>query len=100
MAEAGASTERRLHAIVSGRVQGVGYRVTTFDEARRLRLAGWVRNRWDGTVEVLAEGNEATLRLFLDYLHRGPWGASVTSVAEEWSEAAGAPQPFQVKHTA
>jgi len=89
-----------LHAVVSGRVQGVGYRATTFDEARRLGLSGWVRNRYDGTVEVLAEGSEAKLRLFLDYLRRGPWGASVTSVAEEWTEAQGAPIPFQVKHTA
>lgn len=100
MNEAGGPPERRLHAIVHGRVQGVGYRVTTFDEARRLGLAGWVRNRWDGTVEVLAEGSEAKLRLFLEYLQRGPWGASVTSVAEEWADAAGAPMPFQVKHTA
>jgi len=47
---------RRLHAVVRGSVQGVGFRATTFDEARRLGLAGWVRNRVDGTVEVLAEG--------------------------------------------
>jgi acylphosphatase len=88
-----------LHAIVHGRVQGVGYRATTFDEARRLGLAGWVRNRFDGTVEVLAEGSEAKLRLFLDYLHRGPWGASVTSIAEDWAPAKGAPMPFQVKRS-
>jgi acylphosphatase len=91
--------ERRLHAVVRGRVQGVGYRATTLDEARRLGLAGWVRNRYDGTVEVLAEGSAAKLRLLLDYLHRGPWGASVTSVAEDWTEAAGAPMPFQFKRT-
>ena len=91
--------ERRLHAVVRGRVQGVGYRATTIDEARRLGLAGWVRNRRDGTVETLAEGSEAKLRLFLDYLCRGPWGASVTSVAEAWTEAQGAPMPFQVRPT-
>jgi acylphosphatase len=91
--------ERRLHAVVHGRVHGVGYRATTIDEARRLGLAGWVRNRYDGTVEVLAEGGEAKLRLFLDYLHRGPWGASVSSVLEEWTAAAGAPMPFQFKRT-
>jgi acylphosphatase len=91
--------ERRLHAIVHGRVQGVGYRATTIDEARRLSLAGWVRNRTDGTVETLAEGSPAKLRLFVDYLRRGPWGASVTSVVEDWGEAEGAPMPFQVKRT-
>lgn len=82
-----------------GRVQGVGYRATTLDEARRLSLAGWVRNLVDGSVEVLAEGSEAKLKLFLDYLGRGPWGARVSSVAEDWSDAQGAPLPFQVKRT-
>ena len=93
------SRERRLHAFVHGRVHGVGYRATTMDEARRLGLAGWVRNRVDGTVEVLAEGPEANLALFVAYLNRGPWGARVTSVVEDWSEAQGAPMPFQFKRT-
>jgi acylphosphatase len=92
-------SERRLHAIVHGHVQGVGYRATTIDEARRLGLGGWVRNRSDGSVEVLAEGSEAKLQILLAYLHRGPWGAEVTSVAEDWTNAAGAPMPFQVKWT-
>lgn len=91
--------ERRLRALVRGRVQGVGYRATTIDEARRLGLAGWVRNRVDGTVEVLAEGAEPKLNLFLAYLRRGPWGAHVTSVVEDWSEARGAPMPFQFERT-
>jgi acylphosphatase len=84
---------------VHGRVQGVGYRATTIDEGRRLGLAGWVRNRVDGTVEVLAEGSEAKLNLLLAYLRRGPWGAHVTSVIVDWSEVQGAPMPFQFKRT-
>jgi acylphosphatase len=91
--------QRRLHAVVSGRVQGVGYRATTMDEARRLSLAGWVRNRRDGTVEVLAEGSEAKLRILLDYLRRGPRGAAVSSVVDAWADAAGAPMPFQCRPT-
>lgn len=91
--------ERRLHAVVRGLVQGVGYRATTMDEARRLGLAGWVRNRVDGSVEVLAEGSRAKLDLFVDYLHRGPWGAHVESVATDWDDAHGAPMPFQFKPT-
>jgi acylphosphatase len=93
------SRERRLHAFVHGRVQGVGYRATTMDEARRLDLAGWVRNRIDGTVEVLAEGPDAKLALLLAYLKQGPWGARVSSVVEEWADAQGAPMPFQFKRT-
>ncbi len=96
----GDSDQRRLHAVVHGRVQGVGFRATTMDEARRLQLAGWVRNRIDGTVEVLAEGPPAKLALFLSYLKRGPLGARVSSVVEDWSEAQGAPMPFQFKPTA
>jgi acylphosphatase len=93
------TAERRLHATVHGRVQGVGYRATAIDEGRRLGLAGWVRNRLDGTVEVLAEGSEAKLNLLLAFLRQGPWGAHVTSVIEEWSEVKGAPMPFQFKPT-
>jgi acylphosphatase len=90
---------RRLHAVVRGGVQGVGFRATTYDEARRLGLAGWVRNRVDGTVEVLAEGPEPKLNLFLAYLHRGPLGARVAGVVADWSEEQGAPTPFQFKRT-
>lgn len=82
-----------------GRVQGVGFRATAFDEARRLALAGWARNRVDGTVEVLAEGPEPRLVLFLAFLHQGPRGAHVSGVNEEWSDAQGAPIPFQIKRT-
>lgn len=91
--------DRRLHAVVYGRVQGVGYRATTIDEARRLGLAGWVRNRRDGTVEVLAEGSEPKLKLLIEYLRRGPWGARVSSVVEEWTDVGGASMPFQFKRT-
>jgi acylphosphatase len=91
--------EQRLHAVIRGRVQGVGYRATTLDEGRRLRLAGWVRNRVDGSVEVRAEGPRAKLELLLDYLRSGPRGAYVASVAVDWSDAQGAPMPFQIVRT-
>jgi acylphosphatase len=68
-------------------------------EARRLQLAGWVRNRVDGSVEVMAEGAEAKLQLFLDYLRHGPLGARVSSVVEDWLDVQGAPMPFQCKRT-
>jgi len=93
------SEEQRLHAVVRGRVQGVGYRATTLDEGRRLGLAGWVRNRVDRSVEVLAEGPRAKLDLLLDYLRLGPRGAHVTSVVVDWSDVQGAPMPFQIGRT-
>jgi len=83
MSDTAPAKNRRLHAVVRGSVQGVGFRATTFDQARRLGLAGWVRNCLDGTVEVLAEGAEPKLNLFLAYLrpvHSGPgwWACSRT----------------------
>jgi acylphosphatase len=67
-------------ARVSGRVQGVGFRYSAIREARRLKLAGWVRNSASGDVEVWAEGPEEALDLFLAWLHRGPAYSRVDSV--------------------
>ncbi len=88
---------KRLHAIVHGRVQGVGYRATTAHQARRLAVAGWVRNLPDGSVEVLAEGGEPAVLGFLDYLRRGPGGARVTNVETDWTEANGDLQGFEIR---
>jgi acylphosphatase len=70
----------RLHVLVRGRVQGVGFRWFVRETARDLGLAGWVRNRPDGTVEVAAEGSAVTLERLRDELRNGPPGAAVTSV--------------------
>ncbi len=71
---------KRIHAIVRGRVQGVGFRATAAHEARRLGLLGWVRNRLDGTVEVLAAGDDGALDLLAAWLKHGPRGAHVTGL--------------------
>lgn len=90
----------RLHAIVRGRVQGVGFRATTQHEARRRGLSGWVRNRHDGDVEVDAEGDRTHLETFLAFLHRGPLGAHVDGVDARWLTPEGAaPFPFEVRRT-
>lgn len=76
------------HYHVSGRVQGVWYRGSARDEARRLGLSGWIRNRADGTVESVACGSPEALGEFKAWLHQGPSGARVDSVEEsEGSEA-------------
>jgi len=61
----------RVHAFVSGRVQGVWFRASTRDEARRLGLTGWVRNRPDGRVEFVAEGEEGAVEALLAWCRRG-----------------------------
>lgn len=65
---------------VSGRVQGVFFRFSTRDQALRLGLSGWVRNRSNGNVELLACGEQAALARLLDWLHQGPPMAKVTQV--------------------
>ncbi len=88
---------RRFRAIVSGRVQGVGYRASAAHEGRRSGLTGWVRNRPDGTVEVDAQGDETVLEAFLVYLRQGPMGARVKMVDVEWLAAAPTLGPFEIR---
>jgi acylphosphatase len=70
----------RLHLIIHGRVHGVFFRASIDEQARALRLTGWVRNRSDGTVEVVAEGNAEALRALRAYCEQGPPGAHVTRI--------------------
>ncbi len=57
---------KRAHAYYSGNVQGVGFRFTAVDVARKYNVTGWVKNTYDGGVEVVAEGEESNLKNFLD----------------------------------
>ena len=72
----------RKHLIVSGRVQGVGFRYYTISEAESLGVAGWVRNRSDGTVEIEAQAAAAVLDAFVEAIRRGPAFSEVDSVDE------------------
>jgi acylphosphatase len=87
----------RLHAIVEGYVQGVGFRAFVENQAHILGLTGWVRNRWDGSVEALAEGERSNLEKFLTALYRGPRAAQVTGVTPTWSDATGEFPYFRVR---
>lgn len=83
---AGADERARLRLIVSGRVQGVFFRHSTTGEARKLGLAGWVRNLASGEVEIVAEGKRRDLEILRAWTRIGPPGAHVTGVREQWSE--------------
>jgi len=87
----------RLHAIVSGIVQGVSFRHHTRREAQRLLLTGWVRNRPDGTVEVVAEGSRAQLERLLAFLQVGPPAARVSGVEATWERGSGEFTAFEIK---
>jgi acylphosphatase len=86
-----------FHAIVSGRVQGVGFRYEARREALRLRLFGWVRNLDDGSVELWAEGDGAVLAEFREWLTVGPSGAWVASVMVDPREPCGRYATFDVE---
>ena len=90
---------QRLHANISGRVQGVGFRAFTATQASRLGLTGWVRNRFDGTVETVAEGDRGTLEDFLRQLRNGPGPAYVEDVDVQGLSATGEFSHFQVRST-
>jgi acylphosphatase len=86
----------RVHCTVSGRVQGVAFRASTQHQARLLGLTGWVRNRADDTVEILAEGERTALQQLVDWCHEGPPAARVTRVEVHWSVYAGDLTEFDI----
>ena len=79
----------RLHAVVRGDVQGVGFRYFVQGKARQLGLRGWVRNNDDGTVELVAEGERSTLEELQRAVEQGPRMARVDGVDARWSTATG-----------
>lgn len=88
---------QRLHATIEGRVQGVGFRYFVITRAAQKSLSGWVGNRLDGSVEVVAEGTQEALNSLLKALHQGPRSARVHAVNYEWLEANGEFQGFNVR---
>ncbi|MBD3346363.1 MAG: acylphosphatase [Chitinivibrionales bacterium] len=72
--------DKRISIVVSGRVQGVGFRFFTQNLAEQYRLSGWVRNRSDGKVEMEAQGNENSLNSFTEELQMGPSAGNVTDM--------------------
>lgn len=86
----------RLHALLTGRVQGVGFRYFAVRLADDLGLTGWVRNTYGGEVEVVAEGERADLEAFLAHLRRGPRLAYVEHIEVEWAEPRNEFRDFRV----
>jgi acylphosphatase len=86
----------QLHVIVRGRVQGVGFRWFVGENARKLGVAGWVRNREDGTVEVAAEGDGQAIESLRARLAKGPSGALVRSVDDLEPLTESLAKPFMI----
>ncbi|MDX2129063.1 MAG: acylphosphatase [Chloroherpetonaceae bacterium] len=71
---------QRLHIIVQGRVQGVGFRWYTKDKADTHSINGWVKNLQNGDVEIEAEGNPNDINEFIQLVRKGPWGSFVSNL--------------------
>ena len=88
---------KQVTAVVHGTVQGVSFRYYTQQAARRLGLTRWVAQPRNGTVKAVAEGDEAALQAFLEFLHEGSPAARVQRVETTWAKAAGAFHTFSVR---
>jgi acylphosphatase len=86
----------RVRLLIEGRVQGVFFRASAQAEARRLGLTGWVRNRPDGAVEIVAEGERKKLHDLIAWCRHGPRGAEVENVRIGWEEFSGEFSAFRI----
>jgi len=87
---------KRLHLKIYGRVQGVYFRSSAQDKARELGLSGWAKNMPDGTVEIVAEGEEVQLQEYLEWCKKGPSAARVEKIEETWEETSGQLKGFSI----
>jgi len=90
--------KKRIHIIVSGRVQGVFYRLSAKRQAKILNLTGWIKNKENGKVEIIAEGEEENLRKLILWCRRGPLIARVEDIKTEWKEYKGEFEYFSVRY--
>ncbi|NJO40398.1 MAG: acylphosphatase [Cyanobacteria bacterium CRU_2_1] len=92
------SKQIRAHVLVSGKVQGVGYRASAWDMARLLKLNGWVRNLRDGRVEAVFEGSHSKVEEMIRWCHQGSPAANVKEVVVEYELPEGL-QGFEVSRS-
>lgn len=90
------SENARVSLLISGRVQGVFFRLKTKEDAGKLGLTGWVKNNGDGSVEILAEGDKDKLEELIDWCKKGPQHAQVNKVAVYWRQFTGEFKDFKI----
>jgi acylphosphatase len=88
--------QKQIHLVIRGRVQGVYFRASAQREARRLGLTGWVKNRTDGAVEMVVEGEEDMVKDFLAWAQHGPSTARIDAVETRWRSYTGEYPDFRV----
>ena len=90
------SSNLRAHVFITGRVQGVSFRWYTQSKAQELDLTGWVRNLWDGRVEVIFEGEEQAVRDVVSWCRTGPPTARVDTIEVTFEEPTGDFERFRI----
>lgn len=88
----------RAHAIITGRVQGVFFRLETQQAARKRRVTGWVRNLPDGSVEAIMEGDNSAVQSLIQWCWKGPPMSKVKNVAVDWCTFTGEFSTFEVTY--
>lgn len=86
----------RAHLLVSGRVQGVFFRANTKEKARDLEVTGWVKNRDDGKVEAVFEGDKGNVNKMIDFCKKGSPAAEVSDVEVNWEDYKGDFSNFEI----
>jgi acylphosphatase len=94
-----ANMKVRAHIFVSGRVQGVFFRMETRDEATKRNVAGWVRNTSGARVEAVFEGEREDVEKVIEFCRSGPPGARVTKIAVQWKEYTGEFESFKIRRS-
>ena len=89
---------KHVKVFYTGRVQGVGFRVTAEETARRFGVVGWVKNLRDGRVELVAEGDERIVTEFLEELRNGPMRNFISQVDVRWGGPVEAFSSFEIQY--
>ena len=84
----------RAHVWIEGRVQGVFFRGSAWRMAQNLGITGWIKNRWDGKVEAIFEGEEKAVKKMVDWSRKGPPAAIVEDIQIKWEEWTGSFDSF------
>lgn len=87
-----------IHLLVHGYVQGVGFRYFTKTNATRFGIVGWVRNNYDGTVEIWGEGTKLRLEQFIQAVRRGPTHSQVNQLDIVWQSPQGENHTFNIQY--
>lgn len=88
----------RAHVYVGGRVQGVFFRSEAKDEAAKQGVTGWIRNRLDGRVEAVFEGEKDMVNRLVEFCRHGPYGARVAKVEVFWEDYKGEFRDFRIRY--